>query len=1004
MFRKVISDSSSLLIEINPTNLNPALEHLSEVIIAAASAAIPKTKNKTNANAKYNPWWNEKCPQAVKDCKHAFNRYKKQKTAENLINFKKYRAISRKITKDSKRRSWINYTSTLNAHTPPSAIWKKIRAIKGSNQHSSIPALNKEDNSISTDPNEISEILVTTFQKNSSDCNHSKQFQNYKQKTDSNASKSPIIDQESPYSSNLNSPIQFDELLYFLNKCSNTSPGPDGIPNIFLTHLPQEALNYMLAIFNCIWSHNIFPTKWREAVVIPVLKPGKTPTDPNSYRPIALTNTMCKLMEKIINYRLRWYLESRHLIAKQQSGFRLFHSTYDHLINLETNVCDAFANNQYVTAVCLDIEKAYDMVWRNRILRILQNFGLYGNILNFISNFLSIRTIQVRANNVLSTTKILENGVPQGSVLSVSLFLIAINDILDNIPIPVKGLLFADDLTLLCKGRNLHTIQIQLQEALDKLQKWSLSTGFKFSSTKSKTITFSRKKQYSNIKLTLDNLTIKETSSIKILGLTFDSQLTWTPHINKLKTDCYHRLNILRTIAAKNWGADLKTLLLTYKTIVRSKMDYGSIIYNSANNNILKKLDPVHNNALRITVGAFRSSPINGILNEVSEPPLQIRRKYLSTKFAVRIAAHPQNPVFHNVFRNNNLNHLHQRKRTPHPLCYRISNYLKELGMEIQLSSIRSIPSIPPWTFPRINTNTSLLKYSQKKSDPIMLKAMFQELEAGLANHVHIYTDGSKTPIGSGYAIVRNQLIEKVKLHHKTPIFLCELQAIKHAIKSTLTDHNTNFAIFCDSTSAISALQKLWTSDPVTQECQEAYTRSSQKNNSITIIWIPSHIGITGNEKADRAAKEAANSTPNHHDNSTHLETLLSTLKDKIKDSWNKEWSALAKPRTKLIKNNFFEKSITWKLPRPDQVIVSRIIIGHTKLTHQHLLHKADPPICETCKDLLTIEHIIIHCRKYIPIRQRHNIKPTLKDNLKDNTSAQNLLQYHKMTKLYNKL
>ena len=99
----------------------------------------------------------------------------------------------------------------------------------------------------------------------------------------------------------------------------------------------------------------------------------------------------------------------------------------------------------------------------------------------------------VRANNTLSPPKILENGVPQGSVLSVSLFLIAINDIFYFITNPVMGLLFADDLTLVCKGKNPHTTQILLQETLDKLQKWTQTSGFTFSSIKSETIIFSRK-------------------------------------------------------------------------------------------------------------------------------------------------------------------------------------------------------------------------------------------------------------------------------------------------------------------------------------------------------------------------------------------------------------------------------------------------------------------------------------------------------------------------------
>ena len=146
------------------------------------------------------------------------------------------------------------------------------------------------------------------------------------------------------------------------------------------------------------------------------------------------------------------------------------------------------------------------MVWRSRILKIFQNCGLKGNILNFISNFLSTRVIEVGANNTLSPPKILENGVPRGSVLSVSPFL-AINDVLNCITNPVMGLLFADDLTLVCKGENPHTTQILLEETLDKLQKWTQTSGFKFSSTKSETIIFSRKQPPTNINPTLNNLT-----------------------------------------------------------------------------------------------------------------------------------------------------------------------------------------------------------------------------------------------------------------------------------------------------------------------------------------------------------------------------------------------------------------------------------------------------------------------------------------------------------------
>ena len=119
---------------------------------------------------------------------------------------------------------------------------------------------------------------------------------------------------------------------------------------------------------------------------------------------------MCKLMEKIVNHHLRWYLGKHQLINKFQRDFRKFHSTYDHLINLETEIQEAFANQQHLTAVCLDIEKAYDMVWKHRILEILQKYGIINNIFNFIKNFLYSKFIQVRVANSLSSPRSIENG------------------------------------------------------------------------------------------------------------------------------------------------------------------------------------------------------------------------------------------------------------------------------------------------------------------------------------------------------------------------------------------------------------------------------------------------------------------------------------------------------------------------------------------------------------------------------------------------------------------
>ncbi|XP_078051512.1 uncharacterized protein LOC144477652 [Augochlora pura] len=608
------------------------------------------------------------------------------------------------------------------------------------------------------------------------------------------------------------------------------------------------------------------------------------------------------------------------------------------------------------------------MTWRNRIVIILQKHGLKGNILIFLTK----RLIQVRTNNTLSTTKIVENGVPQGSVLSVSLFLIAINDILDSVSNPVKGLLYADDLTLICRGTNPHIIQTLLQETLG---------------------------------LTLNNTILKVTSSTKLLGLIFDRQLTWKTHLDKLRTDCNQRLNILKTIAANNWGADLNTLLLPYKTIIRSKLDYGSIVYNSANPSILKKLNTISNTALRLTVGAFRTSPINGILSEVSEPPLQTRRKYLSVKYAIKTASFPQNPAYHNVFKQNRTPRTQSRKsRTPLPFYIRLDNYLKELNLEIHATTKRANHSIPPWSAPEIESNTTLLEHNQKKKNHVVLKTLFQELKNNLPTHTQIYTDGSSSPTGSGYAVVSGQTIQKTKLHPKAPALFCEINAKKHAMENISSQQDKNFAIFCDSLNAITAIKNRWSNDSIIQECQKAYKGATLRNNTITIIWIPSHVEIVGNETADKATKEAANSSSsNIPNNNLPPETLNNILKSTIENKWNNVWKSSSSPRLRTLKDNFFKKSISHTLPRHDQVAVSRIILGHTKLTHKYLLNK-EPPICGTCNTPLTVEHIILHCQIYRWERQHYNIRPPLENTLKNKEAIEKLLHFLKQSQLYHKL
>lgn len=181
------------------------------------------------------------------------------------------------------------------------------------------------------------------------------------------------------------------EMTSALQSCKSKSSGPDNIPYSFLKNLPEIGIQTLLLIYNTIWTQCFFPSQWRNANVIPIPKPDKSKFEIENYRPISLISTLSKLLEKVINKRLIWMLESKSFLNKKQCGFRRNHSTLDALTSIHTDICSSYRSQQHLIAIALDIKKAYDTIWENRVLTILHNWELNGNLLRFIKNFLANR-------------------------------------------------------------------------------------------------------------------------------------------------------------------------------------------------------------------------------------------------------------------------------------------------------------------------------------------------------------------------------------------------------------------------------------------------------------------------------------------------------------------------------------------------------------------------------------------------------------------------------------
>jgi len=166
--------------------------------------------------------------------------------------------------------------------------------------------------------------------------------------------------------------------------------------------------------------------------------------------------------------RLRWWMETKNRFNKYQSGFRKQRGTIDQIMRLADDAHKAINNRQYTLAVMLDLEKAFDVVWHKGLVYKMESMGLNGSILNFVSDFLSNRSIRVRVGTALSNSYQLQNGTPQGSVISPLLFLIMINDI-EEPSFGVKLSLYADGSATWKSGSNLAALVNDIQRYLNRL-------------------------------------------------------------------------------------------------------------------------------------------------------------------------------------------------------------------------------------------------------------------------------------------------------------------------------------------------------------------------------------------------------------------------------------------------------------------------------------------------------------------------------------------------------
>jgi ribonuclease HI len=958
------------------TQIENPMDAFTSCLIEIATASIPKSSTKSKHIPK--PWFDESCKEAVKKRKLALRTFKRHPTHENLIAYRQTTAQARRIIKIKKKESWETYVSKLNTRTSVKKTWDIIRKISGKNSSPPLQYILDASDTLIKEPKDISHVLGQEFAKNSSSSHYSESFQRLKTRTEqSNLN----------FSSNnhevYNEFFTMNELKEALRRASDTAIGPDEIHYQLLKHLPQETLLLLLDIMNEIWQSSQLPSTWKEATIIPIPKPNKDHQQPSNYRPIALTSCLCKTMERMINNRLVWFLEHNGTISRAQSGFRKQRSTLDHLVCLETFIRDGFIRGDHVVSVFFDLEKAYDTTWKYGIMRDLQELGLRGRLPLFIQNFLSDRLFRVRVGSTYSGHYPQEMGVPQGSILSVTLFSIKINNIANIPPPEIDTTLFVDDFSISYRSKNMRSIERHMQLTLNRIQDFADQSGFKFSSSKTVCVHFCQKRGlHPDPELLLYGQPITVVDKVKFLGVILDKKLNFKAHIDYLRCKCLKTLNLLRVVSKRDWGADRETLLRLYRSLVRSKLDYGSFIYSGARPSYLKKLNVVQNQALRVCLGAFRTSPIPSLHVEAGEPPMNMRCKKLALQFALRACSNPENPASETLF---NTQHEHFYTSKPNAIrnpALRIRDDFNSICPDTENVAKYSVINIPPWQLRRPTIDTSLTRLEKSKTDPLVYRTGFDNLREKYENFLCAFTDGSKSDNGVTAAAFSSKFFLQIRLPDEASIFTAELYAIRYALDFIASADQSDFILFSDSLSSIQALDSSDFSNPLVVAILEKCHAISERGQQVVLAWCPGHVGIPGNEKVDRLAREAIRLPVTQV---TIPQSDFKAAVDKLVTSrWQRLWdeypeNKLHQIQPKVDKNLKFSSK-----NRREEIIFARLRIGHSYLTHRYLLARDPIPVCIPCDEILTIKHILLDCVDFQQVRSRFYSCDSLEKLYKD--------------------
>ena len=458
---------------------------------------IPHRKYQVKPHS--SPWFSAACAAAIVHRNHFFRLYQREKSSDSKVKFRQASNRCKRVPEAAKL-AYANKTkeSITSQKLGSRDFWQIANSVLNKGKSAIPPLFNRPE--VFSSASDKVKLFAESFSLNSN--------------LDDSGVSLPVF----PSRTNLKldnisvTPKMIRKVI--LNLDLSKASGPDCIPVVVLKNCEPE-LSYILAeLSNKCLKESCFPDCWKVSSVVPVFKNVGERFTAQNHHPVSLPSVVSKVFQKLVNNRIVEHLEKCGLFSDFQYGFRSCRSTVDHLTVVSDRIARVFNRSGATRAVALDISKAFDRVWHAGLLHKLKSYGISGQIFSLISSFLSNRRLRVVLDGKSPQEYPFNTGVPQGSILGPTLFLLYINDLPDDVICDIA--IYADDTTLYSKCDRASDmwqqlelaseLESDLQDTVDWGKKWLVD----FNAGKTQLVSFDRSNNNGSIDVKMTGSVLEE--------------------------------------------------------------------------------------------------------------------------------------------------------------------------------------------------------------------------------------------------------------------------------------------------------------------------------------------------------------------------------------------------------------------------------------------------------------------------------------------------------------